>query len=569
MTSETVLAAVPSKVLRRTITGEVRRQWRLVGVVLVTTVVASGAIAVGPWLVREGIDKGVVAGDRAALGLAVAGYLVALLVGGLANGARTTAMAVAAERFLDGLRVRALGGILRLDIGVFDRGRRGDLLARVTADTEALSSAARSVLPELVRLVSELAASVVAVALLEPLLALLALVAVPPMVGAGAVLRRRGGVVYPRYREEIGALAGLLTETVEGAGTVRTYGRQAERVDRLRAANRLVAARYLDGTAMRNRFYATITITRVTTTALVVVAAGLLAIDGRITVGTAAAGVLAVTAVFRPLAWLTELLDDAMSALAALERVVQAASVPSGDREPESQGSLPRRGDLVFDRVSFAYVAGRPVLQDIDLVIPAGTRVAVVGETGAGKSTLARLAAGLSSPAAGVVRFGGVDLAATTAAQRRERLIFVSQEPYLVSGSLADNLLLVAPDATDDELSVAAERTGLTAWLASRPGGLHGDTGVNGSLLSQGERQLVSVLRVAVADPAIVILDEATAALDPITEALVGAALDGALAGRTLLVIAHRPETAARCSQVVRLINGHARTESVGTTSSR
>lgn len=542
--------------VRRLVRAELARQWQAVAVAAVATILGSAALAVGPSMLQRAIDDGLGRHDRGALGYAVLGYVVALSLGGLAGGVRTTAMAVGGERFIHRLRTDALAGILRLDLGRFERLRRGDLLARVTADTEALSGAARWIIPDAVRYLADLVAALVAVAVLDPLLALLALVAVPPMAVAGRVLRRQSQVVYPRYRAEIGSLLGQVTETVEGADAVLAHGRAADRLDRLRSANAVVTARYLDGTTMRNRFYASITLTRVAATAVVLIAASLLAVDGRMTVGTAAAGVLAVSTVFGPLAWLTELLDDLLSSKAALDRIVAAADTPAA---AGGQSSLPERGDLVFEAVSFAYLPGRPVLTDVDLAVPAGTRAALVGDTGAGKSTIARLAAGLAAPTSGVVRFGGVDLTAALADDRRQPLLFIMQDSFCISGTLAENLRLIAPSATTEDLLEAAQLVGLSPWVHTHPDGLDRQVGTNGALLSAGERQLVAILRVALADPAVVILDEATAILDPATEALVGEALDRALGDRTVLVIAHRPETAARCTLRLEVADGTVR----------
>ncbi len=550
---DAVVLETPRGAVRDLLGAELRTQRRVVALALVATLAGSAAIAIGPSMIRWAIDDGLRGGDRSALAAATIAYAAASVAAGVAGGLRTTAMAIGSERFIHRLRVRALEGLLRLDVGRFERLRRGDLLARVTADTEALSGAARWVLPDAVRNVADLVAALVAVALLEPTLALLTLVAVPPMAAAGRVLRRRSRVVYPRYRAEIGTMLGQVTETVEGTDTVLAHGRGPERLEQLRSANRLVADRFLDGTAMRNRFYASITLTRVSATAVVLVAASLLAAEGQITVGTAAAGVLAVSSVFGPLAWFTELLDDVLSAKAALDRVVAVTVVP-----PERAGDrpLPERADLVFEDVHFAYVEGRPVLAGVSFSVPAGARVALIGATGAGKSTVGRLAAGLATPTAGTVRFGGVDLAEAQPGARRRRLLFVLQEAHCLAGTLAENVRLAAPGATDADLVAAAQRVGLAEWVASHPDGFERPVGSGGSRLSAGERQLVGILRVAMADPGVVILDEATAILDPAMERLVGTALDRALGDRTVVVIAHRPETAARCDVQLEVVDG-------------
>jgi ABC-type multidrug transport system fused ATPase/permease subunit len=197
------------------------------------------------------------------------------------------------------------------------------------------------------------------------------------------------------------------------------------------------------------------------------------------------------------------------------------------------------------------------VLVDVDVAIAPGERVAVVGPTGAGKSTLARLASGLARPDRGAVRYGGVDLRDARPAERRQRFLVFRQESFCVTGTLADNLRLVAPHATDRDLEGAAAALGLDAWVSSHPDGLARDLGVDGGSLSVGERQLVGVLRVALADPAVVVLDEATATLDAATEELVATSLDRVLAQRTVILIAHRPETAARADRTLVVDGGH------------
>ena len=208
--------------------------------------------------------------------------------------------------------------------------------------------------------------------------------------------------------------------------------------------------------------------------------------------------------------------------------------------------------------VSFSYTPGVEVLHHVSVAVAPGERVAIVGPTGAGKSTLVRVAAGLSAPDDGVVTFGGVDLAAADPEDRRRRILYVLQETAVLSGSIADNVRLVAPHAADDDVARIAADLGLGDWIASHPDGVRRPVGHSGAALSHGERQLVGVLRVAAADPAVVILDEATAVLDPQTERLVGASLERALADRAVLVIAHRAETARRAQRIIRVVDGVA-----------
>lgn len=548
----------PRGALAASVRRALRSSPRPVAVALIATLLGSASLALGPLLIQRAIDDGITAGERDVLLRSVLGFVAVVVLGGVAGGVRSTATVLAAERFMHQLRLDALAGVLRLDLARFDHGRRGDLLARVTADTEALSDAARWTIPDAFRNAVDLVTALVAVAVLDVRLALVALVAAPPMGLAGRFLRRRSAQVYPRYRAALAVLVGQVSESIEGAGTVRAFGQGESRVSLVRATNREVTARFMAGTSMRVRFYSSLTVTRASATAAVVLVAGLLATGGRLSVGTAAAGVLAVSGVFGPMAWLTEGLDELFSAKAALERVLASAAI----RESAAgTATLPRRGGIVLRGVDFAYVPGVPVLAGVDLEIASGLRVAIVGETGAGKSTLGRLVTGLVSPTAGQVLVGGVDLVTVDPADRRRRITFVAQEPWCFRGTLAENLRLVAPDATDDRLWATVRSLGLQPWVAGDPAGLERAVGPGGAGLSSGEQQLVGLLRVALLDPAVVVLDEATAVLDGAIEELVSTALDHALADRTVLVIAHRAETAARAPWSITVERGSARLE--------
>jgi ABC-type multidrug transport system fused ATPase/permease subunit len=263
--------------------------------------------------------------------------------------------------------------------------------------------------------------------------------------------------------------------------------------------------------------------------------------------------VLAAVQVFVPFGEMTELLDELLASKAALDRVAEVACTPA---EAESGAALLERGALDLEFASFSYVADRPVLHDVSLHVEPGEWVALVGATGAGKSTIARLAVGLAHPSSGTVRVAGVDLRSAAPADRRRRLLLLPQEGFLISGSLADNARIADPAASDARVQDAVDALDLHAWVARLPRGLDTPVGSAGVRLSQGERQLVSLLRVVLADPAVVVLDEATSVLDPESEARVAAALARALAGRTVLVVAHRLVTAQRCDRMAVVDDG-------------
>jgi len=286
-------------------------------------------------------------------------------------------------------------------------------------------------------------------------------------------------------------------------------------------------------------------------TALAIGLGGKLATEGEVTVGTIAFFVLALGNLFEPIQQLSQLFNQLQSAGAALHKLFELLDTPVDVAEPAKAEPLPRRGEIRVEDVSFAYAAGDdPVLRDVDLVIAPGERVALVGPTGAGKSTLAKLIARFYDPTSGQVAFGGVDLRNASSSELRRRITVVPQEGFLFDGTIRDNVRVGRPDATDADVLEALTAVGVLPWFESLPAGLETEVHERGSSLSAGEKQLVSLARAALADPAVLVLDEATSSLDPGTEVLVERAMDRLMEGRTVIVIAHRLSTAERCDLV-------------------
>ena len=272
--------------------------------------------------------------------------------------------------------------------------------------------------------------------------------------------------------------------------------------------------------------------------------------DGDLTVGTVAFFVLTLANLFEPINQLSQLFNTVQSSGAALHKLFELLDTPVDLAESDEPVDLPERGPLDVEGVSFAYATGPPVLRDIDLVLAEGEKLALVGPTGAGKSTLAKLLARLYDPTEGRVTFAGVDLRDASARELRRRITVVPQEGFLFAATLLDNIRIGRPDATEAEVLAALDALGLRRRFEALPGGLGLEVAERGSRLSAGERQLVSLARAALADPAVLVLDEATSSLDPGTEALVERVLERLMAGRSVIVIAHRLSTAARSDRV-------------------
>lgn len=529
----------------------VGRRSRVVAAIA-ASLVGGAIVAAGPIAIRIGIDDGIRAADRDVVVAAGAAYLALLVVGGIVEGVRTVVMAGVGQGMLHELRCGAVSGLLRLDLADFEEADRGDLQARVTSDVESLSSATESLLPTVVAHTISIVGGLTAVVFLSPPLALVTAVMIVPAAFAGRWLLRRSVVVYPELFRRNARAVGRLVELVEGASTVAAHRAGSRRLAVLAEDTNAVVEQSLVAATMRNWFYSALLVLQSVGTASVVVVGALLVDRGTTTVGEATAAVVALTGVFMPISLLLGQLDEVFSARTAFGRVAELAALAPADRtEPvrrSGAGAGPGRGRLELRGVDYRYADGPTVIHGVDLDVAPDERVALVGATGSGKSTIARLAVGLARPTRGTARVDGVD---ATRAEARSRSILIAQESFLLDATIADNARLSAPSATAADVERAAAALGIGAWLSTLPAGVETPVGPAGARLSLGERQLVALLRAIVADPAVLVLDEATSVLDPATEALVADALERACRGRVALVIAHRPATAARCDRIV------------------
>ncbi|MFI0737284.1 ABC transporter ATP-binding protein [Streptomyces sp. NPDC021100] len=518
---------------------------------------SAALVAVAP-LVGRATDA-LKAGDRTGL-LVAAGALVALAVVqlGLARSGELL-LAKAGENVVRGLRERSVANLASAPLRFLESHRTGELLRRTTGEVAALAAFVRMHLRNLVSATATLVFTLGVLFFYSWQLALVQLVVfVPPALLAMRWFQRDASAAFGGKATAEATVAATFSETLSVREALQTAGGLPGWMRRFGRENAVAVSAARRAVRVENRIDLVSLIEGVALVALLLFG-GWQASHGDITIGTVVTFVLASRNLFDSFSDLSQLVGHVQTArtglarlldlLAATERVKPAVPAAAGPAD------LPLRGELRCDGVEYGYQDGTRVLSDVSLVFPAGDRVGVVGETGSGKTTLSKLLCGLYAPDGGAVRFAGTDLRELSEAELRCRVVLVPQEVRMVTGSVARNLELVhsAPDRAAMERAV--RELGLEDWLRDL-GGLDAEVGVRGERLSAGERQIVGLLRAALADPAVLVLDEATADIDPVTAARLEHALDGMSEDRTLIVIAHRPATIARLPRVIRLEQG-------------
>ncbi|HMS88407.1 MAG TPA: ABC transporter ATP-binding protein [Acidimicrobiales bacterium] len=513
-------------------------------------VVSTAAVLAGPLLLRYGIDHGIKPGDGGALNAAVAAYVVVAVVAYLATRTQVLLVSRAGEGFLRDLRLRVFAHLLRLSMPFYDREKAGVVVSRMTSDVDSLQELVQMGVIQLVSSCLLIAGSVVVLALVSPQLLLVCLIPVPVVVLASVKFQRDSNDAYLTVRDRIGLTLSALQEGISGVRVIQAYGREDVEVERFAQRNRGLYEAHMRSVKLQAWYLPVIEGASLACTALVVGLGGHLVADGSLTVGTVAFFVLTLSNLFEPVQQLSQLFNTVQSSGAALNKLFDLLDTPPDLAEAPDAVDLPDRGELRVEHLSFAYGTGDPVLRDVSLTLAAGEKLALVGPTGAGKSTLAKLMARLYDPTDGTVTFAGTDLRRANVHSLRTRITVVPQEGFLFAGTIRDNVRIGRPDTPDAEVEAALASLGLLDRFRSLPDGLDTEVNERGSRLSAGERQLVSLARAALADPAVLVLDEATSSLDPGTEVLVERALEKLVQGRTVIVIAHRLSTAARADRV-------------------
>ena len=535
---------------RRLLGSLLRPHRRTVGGLGVVVVLETAAEMAGPYLVKVAIDRGIPplarGGSARTLLLVVAAYLAAALAqAGLTALFVRIAGRVGQDVLLD-LRTRLFGHFQGLSLSFHERYTSGRVVARLTSDVEAIAELLDTGVNQLVFAVLSLASTVVVMFVLDVPLALVALGTFPLLCALTAWFRRQASRTY---REARSAVALVIVQFVESLGGIRAV-QAFRREGRNQAIFEEVNGRYVAANIRSTHLAAifgpgTRGIGSVTVAVTLLVGAHRV-IDGATTVGVLTAVLLYLRRFFEPMQDLAQFFNIFQSAAAALEKLSGVLEEEPAVPEPPvgaATALAPGGLDVRFDGVAFAYRPDRPVLARLDLVIPAGQTVALVGETGAGKSTIARLLARFYDPTEGRVLLGDVDLRRLSTADLRAAVVMVTQEAFLFTGSVADNIAFGRPDADRSEVEAAARAVGAHELFAGMPEGYDTMVGKRGGRLSSGQRQLVAFARAFLAAPQMLILDEASSSLDAPTERLVQEALGTLLAGRTAVIIAHRLST--------------------------
>lgn len=475
--------------------------------------------------------------------------LVVVAVGqGLSTAWGLSLMARLGETVLARLRERFVERALHLPLAEVERSGSGDLVARVTGDVSLIAEAVRKALPELVRSVLAIVLTLVGLALLDWRFFLAALLAAPIQVYTARWYVRRAVPLYAEQRVANGSQQQQLLDSIGGGATVRAFRLEDEHAGLVARRSTAVVDLTMRGVKLVLRFYMRLHIAEYTGLAAVLIAGFFLVRNGSASVGTATAAALYFHNLFTPMNTALALLDDAQSAGAGLARLAGVADGPAPERAREVE---PNDGSVVVTELGHSYVQGRPVLHGVDLDVQAGERVALVGASGAGKTTVARLVAGVHRPGAGSVLIGGVE-----PRDAGRAVALVTQEVHVFAGPLAGDLRLARPDATDDELRAALDAVGALEWIKALPDGLDTVVGEGGHRISGGQAQQLALARLILADPKVAVLDEATAEAGSSGARALEKAAERAVDGRTALVVAHRLTQAASADRVVVMEDG-------------
>jgi ATP-binding cassette subfamily B protein len=518
---------------------------------------ATGASLLPPYLAKVAIDQGIQKHDAQALWTVTGLFVIAGIAVIVASSAQTYFTGWTGERILADLRNTLFRHLQRLSLGFYERNRAGVIISRLTNDVEALDQLVTDGFTSLVQNSLTLLGTAVILFFLDWRLALAILTILPPLIVATALFRKHSARAYRQVRERLGLVTATLAEDIAGMRVVQAFTRETEQERAFREVNLQYRAANQTTILLNGLYFPFVDLLSSIATAVVLGYGGYLVFGGNMTVGTLFAFVGYLSNFFDPVQQLSQLYNTFLSAVAALDQITRLLDEEPEVRDKRSAVDLPRiQGNVQFDDVRFGYGKGDEVLHGISLDVPAGTTVALVGHTGAGKSTIAKLLARFYEPRSGRITIDGIDLNDVTQESLRRQLGVVPQEGFLFAGTVRDNIAFGQPDATENEIVQAAKTVGAHDFVSKLEDGYDTNLQERGTRLSNGQRQLVALARALLANPRILILDEATSAVDIGTEQKIERALRLLLAGRTAFIIAHRLSTIRNADLIVVLEHG-------------
>jgi ATP-binding cassette, subfamily B, bacterial len=534
---------------------------------LIALLIATGAALVPPYLAGRAIDDGIKGGDGDALTIILILFLAAALLNWGATYVQTYLINWVGQRALQDLRLQLFEHLQKLSIGFYSRNKAGVLISRLTNDVQALDQLVTEGIQTLFSSTLTLIGIAVILVALDPGLALVTFLTFPVLLIGSVLFRLASAGAYRLTRERIAHVTAYLQETLSGVRVVRAFGQERRHRNRFAQLNDDHREANMRTVYLNAAYFPAVELLSAVATAVILIYGGTQVIeggDGAVTIGVLATFVFYLSSFFDPIQSLSQLYTTYQAGMAALDKIFELLDEEPDVADAPDAIELPRvRGEIAFDDVTFTYDGKDPALCEVSLRVPPGQTVALVGATGAGKSTLAKLVARFYDPDHGTVRVDGHDLRDVTEHSLRSQLGFVPQESFLFSGTIADNIAFGASEATRAEIEAAARAVGAHAFIERLPDGYDTEVGERGGHLSAGQRQLVAFARAAAADPRMLILDEATSNVDVRTEREIEHGLRRLLAGRTAIVIAHRLSTIRDAGRIVVL--DHARIVEQGT----